>query len=96
MSYSDFCLCYPDEFDAICKAWQDMRAATTQDEWERTRMLATITIQPHVRSKITAQRLLPLPWDKKKNTTPKEVDEPPMSKEERRERMERMARMLQD
>jgi hypothetical protein len=34
-------------------------------EWERMRMLAAITIQPHVKGKMTPERLLPFPWEKK-------------------------------
>ena len=30
------------------------------------RMLACITIQPHVKNKLTPQKLLPLSWDNKK------------------------------
>ncbi len=30
------------------------------------RMLACITIQPHIKNKLTPQKLLPLSWEKKK------------------------------
>lgn len=35
-------------------------------EWERMWLLATVTIQPHVKSRLKAEMLLPLPWDKAK------------------------------
>ncbi len=31
------------------------------------RMLACITIQPHVKNKLTPQKLLPLTWDSRKS-----------------------------
>lgn len=65
LSYDDFCKCYPDEFLSICLAWQDMRDAEVKSDWERMRLLATISVQPHIKRKITAQKLIPLPWDKK-------------------------------
>ena len=37
-----------------------------QAKWERMRILASIVIQPHVKGKMKPERLLPLPWDKKK------------------------------
>jgi hypothetical protein len=42
-------------------------------EWERMRLLAAITIQPHCKKKMTPERLLPLPWDRdaQKNNPPK-------------------------
>lgn len=32
------------------------------------RILAAIVIQPHVKNKLTPQKLLPFSWDKKKKT----------------------------
>ena len=53
------------EFTACCRAYNEHRSAELHDAWERMRMLATIVIQPHVKRKITPQKLLPLPWEKK-------------------------------
>lgn len=64
LSFDDFCGCTPEEFESICKAYHDQREADYKDEWERMRLLATYAIQPHVKNKITAQKLLPFPWDK--------------------------------
>ena len=30
------------------------------------RMMATITLQPHVKGSLTPQKVLPFPWEKKK------------------------------
>ena len=65
MSVDDFCKCDFDEFEAICRAWQEMTDAHYRNLWERMRTLASITIQPHIRKKITPKQLIPLPWDNK-------------------------------
>lgn len=65
MSVDDFCACEYDEFESICKAWGEMNEGRTHDAWERTRVSAAICIQPHVKGRMTPEKLLPLPWDKK-------------------------------
>lgn len=52
-----------DEFEAVTRAWTEMRETAERQEWERMRMLATLGIQPHVKKKLTPQQLLPFPWD---------------------------------
>lgn len=64
LSFDDFCGCTPEEFESICEAYHEQREADYKDNWERMRLLATYTIQPHVKKKITANKLLPFPWDK--------------------------------
>lgn len=51
------------------------------------RMLACITIQPHIgkRHKVTPEKLLPFPWEKKKAKKKTEADN--MTLEQRRARM---------
>ena len=56
------------------------------------RLLATITIQPHVKQKLTAQKLLPFAWDKKSTSEPSTAK--PMTAEQRRKRMDYIARKL--
>lgn len=58
------------------------------------RLLASITIQPHLdkRHRITPERLLPFPWD-----TPKHrKDKPTISAAEQRERMRKIVEKLGD
>lgn len=55
----------PDEWQAVCRAWADHAEALQHDKWERMRLLATISVQPHVKGRITPATLLPLPWDTK-------------------------------
>lgn len=55
MSRSDFCACTPAEFAAAVKSWREAEESRRRDAWERMRLLALMTVQPHVK-----QRLLPL------------------------------------
>lgn len=57
------------------------------------RLLASITIQPHLdkRHRITPERLLPFPWD-----TPKHGKTPTISAAEQRERMRKIVEKLGD
>lgn len=86
MSFDDFCKLEFDEFEGICKAWREMSEGQNRDEWERTRTLAAICIQPHIKKKITPRQLIPLPWD---NVSHK-PDAPRLTPEEKKERFENM------
>lgn len=96
MSHDDFCKCYYEEFESICKAWREMTEGQNRDAWERARTVATIVIQPHLKkgSKITPQQLIPLPWDKKKRNIRSEA--PELTAEEKRKRFEEVAHRLGD
>jgi len=48
----------------VCKAWNERQEQLMRDGWER--MNATIGIQPHVKGRVTPERLLPFPWEKSK------------------------------
>ena len=48
-------------------------------------MLATIVVQPHVKGKLTPQKLLPFEWEK---TTKKKTSQKPVSREESKARFE--------
>lgn len=98
LSLDEFCKYYYEEFESICKAWREMTDAQNRDAWERTRTLAAITIQPHVKkgTKITPKKLLPLPWDKKKETEPIRSDEPKLTPEQKQKRFEELAHRLGD
>lgn len=68
LSYDDFCRLTLDEFNSVCKAYLDQEQSQYKDNWERMRMLACITIQPHVKNKLTPQKLLPLSWDNRRKS----------------------------
>lgn len=53
----------PEEFAAANKSFRELEDARERNEWERMRTLATITIQPHTKKKITAKQLMRFPWD---------------------------------
>ena len=89
LGMDDFCRLTPREFQAAYDSWAEGREALTRDSWERMRMLATITIQPHVRKKLRADELLPLPWDGKGKSEAAEV-----SAEEDKERLERLVKRM--
>ena len=57
------------------------------------RLLASITIQPHLArgKRITPEKLLPFPWDK-----PTRGSKPAISAEEQRERMRKLVEKLGD
>ena len=73
LSYSDFCRLSPDEFGAVCRSYAEEREADLRERWERTRLLAAVSVQPHVRKKLTPQQLIPLPWDKAPRKWEKEI-----------------------
>ena len=94
LAYDDFCRLTPDEFEAVCDAWHDDREHTLHDEWERMRLLATITIQPHVKGKLSPQRLLPFPWEWEK-TKKTSLEDRPVTREEDRRRLEALMRRME-
>ena len=83
---NDFCHLTPNEWQAVAEAHTTHAEQRMHDDWERMRLLATISIQPHVKNKVTPTRLLPLPWDNATTTTHETAPAPQLSKEEARAR----------
>ena len=81
MTLGDFCRLTPQMFAEACRARADHAEACRRDAWERMRLATTIAIQPHVKKKIQATELLPLPWDKARQA-------PPVSAAEDRRRLQ--------
>ena len=77
LSFDDFCRLTLTEFNETYKAYQSKQETEYRDEWQRTRMLAAIIIQPHCKKKVTPEKLLPFPWEKDetKSLTKEEQDE---------------------
>ena len=69
-----------------------MNEAQEREAWERTRILAAICIQPHVKKKITPKQLLPLPWDKGYRKS--QPYEPELTAEEQKSRFEELKKRL--
>lgn len=63
-----------------------MRDAEVMNDWERMRLLAAISIQPHIKKKITAQKLVPLPWDRKKEPVARNGEAKKLTVEQHRQR----------
>ena len=62
----------PAEFECVYKEYQETREAAYKDDWARMRMLAAIVIQPHLKRKITPEKLLPFPWEKRRGESSRE------------------------
>ena len=56
-----------------------------RDAWNRMRLLAAITIQPHVKKKLTPELLIQFPWERKRN-----AEAPMLSKKEAKRRFEKL------
>jgi hypothetical protein len=63
LSHGDFCRCTPSEFKATYDAWAEMRQADYRTQWERTRMTALCSIQPHSSKSLRPQDVMAFPWD---------------------------------
>jgi hypothetical protein len=62
-----------------------MQDSIIKGDWERMRLLATISIMPWTKTKVKPEKLLPLPWDK-----PKTKKGLILSKSERKQRFEKL------
>lgn len=98
LSYDDFCRLDFNEFAAVYKAYAEQCDTDYKDKWQRMRLLATITIQPHLKkgSKVTPEKLLPLPWDKENKHKKTKANDKPMTKDQQRRRMEYLVKKFGD
>ena len=80
----------------VTQPYAAQRDTDFKDKWERMRLLATITIQPHLakNKKITPEKLLPLPWDKKRKQEERKA--PKLTAAQQRKRMEELVKKLGD
>ncbi len=75
------------EFETTAKTFEQRREDANHTAWEQMRLQSLITIQPHIKDKISPTQLLPFPWDKETSI------EPEMSMAERRERARKRLEM---
>ena len=104
LSVDDFLGMDTDEFDATSKAFGEHEDMLERERWERMRLLGLMTVQPWSKKKLTAEKLLPLPWDgdrtlkdgTTKDTTQNHIehDEARLTKAEHRARAEEMRKLL--
>ena len=87
MSRSDFCACTPAEFAAAVKSWREAEESRRRDAWERMRLLALMTVQPHVKQRLSPSKLMPLPWDGEAKAAVPERGAAPCTAEESRRRL---------
>lgn len=78
LSLADLKALSPAEFMEVLKA----RAKADQDAWERTRILAAITVQPYSKKRVDPRQLIPLPWDEPTAREPEQL-----TPEQRRKRV---------
>ena len=64
MRRKDFMAMRPAEFEVVVRMHRDAAESQSRDNWERTRMLAYITLLPNMKKRLTPQQIMPLPWDK--------------------------------
>lgn len=91
MNYDDFLRVDVDAFSEIYKAYHDREENKARGEWERMRLLATISIQPHIKKSITPQKLLPFSWDHENDQDKQVAPRRTMTASEQRERMKQLA-----
>lgn len=97
LSYDDFCKMDFEDFTAVHKAFVEQRDADLKDKWERMRLLATITILPHInqkKGKLTPEKLLQLPWDKRRKQEERKAHT--LTAAQQRKRMEELVKKLGD
>lgn len=87
LTLDDFCRLTPAEFGAVCQSWRDTEERRMKDAWERMRLLAVITTQPHVKKKLEPKKLLPFPWEK-----PEKPKAEVVSREEAKRRFEKLTK----
>lgn len=99
LSVDDFLGMDTDEFDAASKAFGEHEDMLERERWERMRLLGLMTVQPWSKKKLTAEKLLPLPWDG--DGTPKDTtqnhtghDRARLTKAEHWARAEEMRKLL--
>ncbi|MBO5626613.1 MAG: hypothetical protein J5953_12620 [Prevotella sp.] len=90
MRLDDWCRLDVDDFNSAVKAWNEMRDGDEHGRWNRMRILASIVIQPHVKGKMSPERLLPLPWDKGRDRQADKRKAETLSKEAQKERLEEL------
>lgn len=95
MSYDDFLRMDFDAFEEIHKAYEEDIESEIRGYWERARWHASVVLSPYYKNGVSAESLLPLPWDKEKAQTRKPQRQE-MTAQEQRERMKRLVEQFGD
>ena len=54
----------PREWANLVDGWNERQSRKEQTEWERTRWMTTILLNPHTKKRIKAKDLIVFPWEK--------------------------------
>lgn len=87
MNLADFDAMTPEEFTATVTAANQIDETRLHDEWERTRLLATVLVQPYSKKKLRPSDVFSLPWDGR--IQKKSTEKAPRSTKERFEELVR-------
>lgn len=63
LSYDDFCGLTPSCFDAVYKAYTEKLEDAERIAWSRMRLQTCISIQPHIRKRLSPAELIKFPWE---------------------------------
>ncbi len=86
----DFVRLTPSEFRAVTEAARDRQERINREDWARARLMACLSMQPHLTKRLRPQELLPFPWEqegKENAEAPKDL-----GKEESQRRFERLVK----
>ncbi|MCM1293753.1 MAG: hypothetical protein NC230_09280 [Bacteroides sp.] len=64
LGYRETLMLRPEEFEEIAWRWHERQEHDARQAWERMRLHAVMTLQPHSSRTLRPDKLLPLPWDK--------------------------------
>lgn len=66
LSYDEFYSLTPRSFNNLTVGWSRKQEREKKESWEQIRMLFFGVLKPHLKRKdLTAEKLLPFPWDEK-------------------------------
>lgn len=90
MSLNDFSALTYEEFTAAATAFEKRAAADFRNGWEQVREHLAVSVQPHLKKRLTKEQILRFPWDKENRV--ERTQAPQVSRDEAKRRLERLAR----
>lgn len=89
LSFDDFSLLTPDEFQAVLEAYSKEEERRSRDRWECMRLLAAVSVSPFSKHSVQPRKLIHLPWDDADKPKPK-----PVSLEEDKARLDNLMKRI--
>lgn len=90
MSLADWSTLSPDEYEAVCKAYNERVTQQGQEDWERARTLALFVCQPYSKKRLSPSDIIKFPWDNR----PKKPSGPKLTKNETLARINQLMQRL--